>query len=62
MGNGASKAENDATGGLIIGRLPGIGEATRKTKASSSRLPPNTVKSQPDDWPKVEVRQHCRSK
>ena len=53
MGNGNSEADKDATGGLIISRLPGIGEGTRKH--ASARLPPNTTKTQPDDWPQIEV-------
>ena len=56
MGNGNSKGETDATGGLIIGRLPGIGEGTRKH--APARLPPNTTKTQPDDWPQIEVRRN----
>lgn len=51
MGTATSKLEQDA-GGLIIGRLPGIGEETRK---AGQRLPPNTVKSVPEDWEYIEV-------
>ncbi len=58
MGNGNSKGDKDATGGLIISRLPGIGEGTRKY--ATSRLPPNTTKTQPDDWPQIEVLLHTR--
>lgn len=53
MGNGTSKAEKDAAGGLIIGRLPGVGEGTRKH--APARLPPNATKTEPEDWPRIEV-------
>lgn len=60
MGAAASKSDQEAAGGLIIGRLPGIGEGTRKDKGTY-RAPQNAKRSLPEDWEYIEVGLHTRS-
>ena len=42
-------------GGITAGRAAAITEG--KARKGLPKLPPNALKSQPDDWPFVEVRQ-----
>lgn len=66
MGANSSKEDNDAAGKQLIGRLPAVGEATRKTKTGPSALPPNSRPADPEDFSVIEVRSvpsvySCRS-
>ena len=54
MGGTASRHDSEGAGGLIIGRLPGIGEGTRKEKGAN-RFAQTALKSLPEDWPYIEV-------
>lgn len=59
MGNGNSKDTGPETPGLM-GKLGGIPRAAaitegRRAKGGQPKLPPNAVRSQPDDWAFIEV-------
>ena len=55
MGLSNSKADNEAAGKQLIGRLPAVGEATRKTKGGASALPPNAKLADQKDWAVIQV-------
>ncbi len=59
MGSGNSKENGPETPGLM-GKLGGIPRAAaitegRRAKGGQPKLPPNAVKSQPEDWAFIEV-------
>ena len=59
MGNGNSKDNGPETPGLMskLGGIPRAAAITegRRAKGGQPKLPPNAVKSQPEDWAFIEV-------
>lgn len=65
MGNGNSKDNAPEAPGLI-GKLGGIPRAAaitegRRAKGGQPKLPPNAIRSQPEDWAFIEVWLHLSS-
>ena len=55
MGQASSRDEHEAAGRQLIGRLPAVGEATRKAKTGAQALPPNAKLADPSDLPRIQV-------